>query len=74
MRELKEKIQNTADEYIELYREKGMEPEVSYKDSFNVRVTPETRRAAAVCAANLGTMLNNFVATAIEKAVKKQLG
>lgn len=45
------------------------EPEKPYKGSFNVRITPELHREAAVTAMKSGTTLNAFVESAIRQAL-----
>lgn len=67
--DLKKDFQNCIDEYLELCADKSIDPEKPYKGSFNVRVTPEIHRDAALCAAELGMTLNGFVTDALAKAI-----
>lgn len=67
---LREDFQASVDDYLEACAEKDVEPEKPYKGSFNVRVSPETHREAAMCAARQGTTLNSFIVAAVEKAVR----
>ena len=46
-------------------KEKGKQPEKSYRGSFNVRINPDLHRAAALAAAVRKESLNQFVADAI---------
>ncbi len=62
------------DDYLEACAENGTEPEKPYKGSFNVRVSPEIHREAAICAAQQGTSLNGFIAAALEKAIQAVQG
>ncbi len=68
--ELREDFQDAVDDYLDLCAENGTEPEKPYKGSFNVRVSPEIHREAAICAARQGTSLNGFIADALEKAIQ----
>ncbi len=68
--ELREDFQGAVDDYLEGCTESGMEPEKPYKGSFNVRVSPEMHREAAICAAQQGISLNGFIADALEKAIQ----
>lgn len=68
--ELREDFQGAVDDYLETCAENGTEPEKPYKGSFNVRVSPEMHRKAAICAAQQGISLNGFIADALEKAIR----
>lgn len=72
--ELREDFQGAVDDYLEACAESGTEPEKPYKGSFNVRVSPEIHREAAICAAQQGTSLNGFIAAALEKAIQAVQG
>ncbi len=67
---LKEDFHSAVDDYLALCAEKSIEPEKAYKGSFNVRVSPEMHREAAMCALQKGTTLNGFIAEALEKAIR----
>ena len=43
----------------------GIKPEVAYKGSFNVRISPALHKKAAICALSENISLNNLVETAI---------
>lgn len=58
-----------VDDYLEFCAEKGKEPEVPFKGSFNVRISPELHQAAALAARRKKESLNRFVADAIAAAV-----
>ncbi len=68
--ELKEDFHRAVEEYLFLCREEGKEPEKSFKGSFNVRVTPEIHRLAAIKADEKNISLNTFVSMALKKAVE----
>jgi len=54
-----------VEDYLVLCREAGKEPQKSYKGSFNIRISPELHREAAVVASKEGISLNAFVERAI---------
>ncbi len=60
---------NAVDDYLELCESEGMEPEKVYKGSFNVRISPELHKRAAIAAMSKQMSLNSFVEKCIEKAV-----
>lgn len=65
--ELTANFHEAADDYLDLCKEIGKEPDKSYKGSFNVRVSPDLHKKAAIKAKIMGVSLNQFVITAIEK-------
>lgn len=60
---------SAVDDYLELCRIRGTEPERAYKGSFNVRISPELHRKAAICAASRNISLNSLVEQSLEKYV-----
>ena len=58
---------NAVDDYLALCAEEGITPEVAYKGSFNVRISPELHRQAVAFATSHQMSLNNFVETAIQR-------
>ena len=68
--ELKKDFQESVDEYLALCEEEGIEPEKPYKGTFNVRVSPEIHRAAAMRATEMGITLNSFVSEALKQAIQ----
>ena len=56
-----------VDDYLNLAKEKGIEPEESFKGSFNVRTTKELHRRAAIEAKQRGINLNKLVNEALDK-------
>ena len=67
--ELENDFQNVIDEYIEDCKERGVEPEQSYKGSFNVRISPELHRMLAIYAMEHNKSLNAVVEEAIGNMV-----
>lgn len=54
-----------VDDYLTSCKAEGIAPEKAYKGSFNVRISSEHHKAAAICAINNNMSLNNFVERAI---------
>lgn len=67
--ELINDFHNAIDDYLTLCAEEGIQPEIAYKGSFNVRISPELHRQAVMFATSHQMSLNNFV----ENAIRKQL-
>ncbi|MBQ2837754.1 MAG: type II toxin-antitoxin system HicB family antitoxin [Peptococcaceae bacterium] len=70
--ELVQDFHTAVDDYLILCEEQGIEPEKGYKGSFNVRVSPELHRMAAMCAAAQQISLNSFVEAALKNFVMMQ--
>ncbi|MCL2211996.1 MAG: type II toxin-antitoxin system HicB family antitoxin [Treponema sp.] len=67
--ELKKAFTEAVKDYLALCKEAGKEPQKSYKGSFNIRISPELHRTAAVIASKEGISLNAFVEKAIHDEV-----
>jgi len=66
VQELKDAFHYMVDEHIKDCRMANIPTEKSYKGSFNVRLTPDLHRRAAISAKMYGTTLNSFVKESIE--------
>ena len=66
---LKEDFESAVDDYLDLCAEKGIEPEKTYKGSFNVRVSPELHKNLVLYSASHGQSLNSTVEEAIKRYV-----
>ena len=64
--ELKEDFENAVDDYLALCAEIGKEPQREYRGTFNVRISSELHRKAAIEAAKEKQSLNWVVGKAIE--------
>ena len=64
-RELLEDFHNAVDDYLELCKERGTEPEKAYKGTFNIRISPELHKNAAVYAYEHKISLNSVVENAL---------
>lgn len=67
--ELLADFHDAVDSYLALCEERGDEPEVPYKGSFNVRVTPSLHERLARYAIGTGRSLNSCVQEALERYV-----
>jgi predicted HicB family RNase H-like nuclease len=67
--ELISAFHEAVNDYLELCKEAGKEPELPFKGSFNVRIPPVLHRKAAKKAAVMGISLNQLVQKALEEKV-----
>lgn len=65
--ELRKEFKASVETYLEVCRERGVEPEKPYSGRFNVRLSPELHRKAALAAARAGKSLNALVSDALAK-------
>ena len=72
VQELKNSFHQVVDDYLYYCKERGKEPDKTYKGSFNVRVSSEIHRTAAVIAALKKISLNDFVKSALEETIQKE--
>lgn len=72
--EIRKNFEKAVDDYLEYCARYGKDPVKTYKGSFNVRITPELHRTAALYAQSKGTSLNALVEEAIREYVWSQMG
>lgn len=65
VKELKRSFQEAVKDYLDTCRKLKKEPNKTYKGTFNVRITSDLHKQAAVVAAQNNISLNDFVKTAI---------
>ena len=68
--ELEQDFRAGIDEYLEVCKEKGIEPQKSFTGAFNVRIPSDTHVQAVLEAQELGINLNAFVKSAIEEKLQ----
>lgn len=68
-KELVEDFHAAVDDYLALCADRGVKPEVAYKGSFNVRISPELHRQAVIYAAAHQMSLNSFVEDALRSTL-----
>ena len=68
-KEIKKSFEQAVDEYLAMCTQFNKDPSKAFKGSFNVRISPETHRTAALVAAEFDLSLNDLVAKAIKYAI-----
>ena len=66
---LKEAFAEAVEDYIVLCKEVGKEPQKTYEGYFNIRISPDLHREAAIIASNKGLTLNALVEKALYSEV-----
>ena len=69
---IKADFRNSINEYLEYCKDEGIQPEKSFKGSFNVRVGSELHRLAALEASVRGVSLNSVVEEALRQYVRHE--
>lgn len=72
VKELKKAFHEAVEDYLDTCRQLKKEPNKTYKGTFNVRITSDLHKQAAVVAAQNNISLNDFVKTAINYALLHQ--
>ncbi len=67
---LKEDFEEAVDDYLEMCMDQGVEPQKTYKGSFNVRISQSLHKSLALYAASHNKTLNASVEEAIEQYVR----
>lgn len=67
--ELKGAFESSVEDYLETCKELGKVPNKTFKGTFNVRITTELHRKAALIATQKQISLNDFVKKAISYAI-----
>lgn len=70
--ELVADFHGAVDDYLSLCEAENSEPEKAYKGSFNIRVSPELHKQAAICAMAQQFSLNTLVEDALRKYVAER--
>lgn len=68
--EITETFHDCIDTYLAVCKEQGISPDKEFKGSFNVRISPELHRKAAMVANQEGITLNQLIQQAIEARVQ----
>ena len=68
--EIKASFFEAVDDYLEMCKELGKEPEKAYKGSFNIRIDPVLHKKAAKLATAYNISLNQFVESAIADKIQ----
>lgn len=70
VQELEKEFESVIDGYLADCKDRGVAPELPYKGSFNVRISPELHRTIAMYANEHGKSLNAAVEEAIQNMVR----
>ena len=70
---LKSAFFEAVEDYLILCHEVGKKPQKVYRGSFNVRISPELHKKAAILATRDGISLNAFVEKAVLEAVNDEV-
>jgi predicted HicB family RNase H-like nuclease len=69
VKKLTKAFQEAVNEYLEMCKALGREPDKEFKGSFNVRLKPRVHRLAVMKSAAMKISLNQFVEKILEKEV-----
>lgn len=69
--ELQADFEEAVEDYLEMCREQNVEPQRTYKGTFNVRISPSLHKNLAMYAAMHNKTLNATVEEAISRYVKE---
>ncbi len=69
--ELVTDFHTAVDDYLEVCAAEGQEPEKGYRGIFNVRISPELHRKAAIAALSERITLNRFVERRFEQEINR---
>ena len=67
--ELKQMFAQTIDNYLDLCKQVGKDPEKEFKGSFNVRIPSELHKKISILAAQQKITLNQYVVNALSKSI-----
>lgn len=71
-RELLEDFHGVVDDYLESCKAEGKEPEVAFKGSFNIRLSPELHKRIYIYAAAHQISMNRYIEEILEKSPAAQ--
>lgn len=69
--ELKREFANSLNTYLELCRERGIEPAKPFSGRFNIRMSPELHRRLAEAAEQHGQSLNSWARQTLDEAARR---
>ena len=71
-RELLADFHGAVDDYLESCKAEGKEPEVAFKGSFNIRLSPELHKRIYIYAAAHQMSMNRYIEEILEKSPAAQ--
>lgn len=69
--EIEKSFKESIEDYIDWCKEEGTEPEKPYSGKFNLRLSPEIHKKAAITARKMDMSLNSFVEKALLDELEK---
>ena len=70
--ELEENFRQSIDNYIELCKKMGKDPEKEYRGSINIRLTPNLHKSAALYSAEDHISINQFIVNAVAEKCRSR--
>lgn len=70
--DLIEDFHGAVDDYLETCKAEGKEPEVAFKGSFNIRLSPELHKRIFIYAASHQMSMNRYIEETLEKSPAAQ--
>jgi len=67
--ELRQEFKKSLDVFMEVCKEKGIEPRKQFSGKFNLRIPPELHERLAIAAQAQGKSLNSLAQEALERSV-----
>lgn len=67
-KELIHDFHGAVDDYLELCEAEGRAPELAYKGSFNIRISPELHKRLVIYATAHNMSLNRYIEDTLEKS------
>lgn len=74
VKSLEESFHEAVEDYLETCKHQNIKPEVPFKGSFNVRISPELHREAVLLANSKNVSLNEIVGEAVGKLTHAAYG
>lgn len=71
-RELLEDFHNVIDDYLETCKAEGIKPEVAYKGSFNIRISPELHKRLVIYTTAHQMSLNHYIEEVLKNSPAAQ--
>lgn len=71
-RELLDDFHGAVDDYLEACRAEGKEPEVAFKGSFNIRLSPELHKKIYIYSASHKISMNRYIEEVLEQSPAAQ--
>jgi predicted HicB family RNase H-like nuclease len=72
VKELTKSFHEAVNDYLEMCKELGKDPDKDFKGSFNVRLKPRVHRLIAMKSAAMKISLNQFIERVLEKELRSE--